>query len=293
MTIRLLRTLVAIADTRTFSDAAKVVHVTHAAVSQQMQALEQELDTVLFDRSTRPSTLTAKGQQMVESARQLLAYIDDTKSALAENRVLGTLNIGSVRTSALAVLPQALVKLNERFPDLRIKLRVGYSESMLADVVAGRLDAAIVAEHIAMPSGLDWRPFIREPLVVIAPPGAPPDDAGSLLTRHPYIRFASNVPLANIIDTELARARIHPREVAEIDTVSAMVSCVAQGLGVAIVPQIVFRSGQNRHLVTAPFGEPQIYRQIGMAQRQQARRSAVLDEFQTMLAEASAPYGVY
>nr|WP_293448750.1 LysR family transcriptional regulator [Planktotalea sp.] len=75
MTIRLLRTLIAIADVRTFSAAADVVHVTHAAVSQQMQTLEANLGVVLFNRTTRNPELTPLAHEVVRKARRLVADI--------------------------------------------------------------------------------------------------------------------------------------------------------------------------------------------------------------------------
>lgn len=91
------------------------------------------------------------------------------------------------------------------------------------------------------------------------------------------MRFRSNVPLANMIDLELARLDIRPTEVAEIDTVSAIVSCVANGLGVSVVPQVAIDDCAVP-LVTAPFGSPQLYRQIGLVERQNSARAVLISE---------------
>lgn len=77
MSIRLLRTLVAVADSHTFSAAAKQICVTHAAVSQQMQALESDLNVVLFDRSKRTPELTPFAHEIVSKARSLIDEYDD------------------------------------------------------------------------------------------------------------------------------------------------------------------------------------------------------------------------
>lgn len=289
MDTRQLKTLLAIAESGSFSKAADVVHLTVSAVSQQIQALEQEVGAQFFDRSSRPPRLTAAGQQMVEAARDLLRTAENAIDAVSGRRVVGTLAIGSVRTSAMSLLPRAIVQFKADYPELRIKLRVGLSESLLQDVLAGRLDAAMVAEYGNFPPTLRWRPFLREPLFLVAPPGAPQLTAEEFLARYPYVRFRSNVPLAHMIDLELARLDVTLNEVAEIDTISAIVSCVANGLGVSVVPQVAIEDCAFP-LVSAPFGSPQLYRQIGLVERQNGARAMLISELHHRLLIASGEY---
>jgi len=286
MDTRQLKTLLAIAESGGFSRAAEIVHLTVSAVSQQVQALEQEVGTELFDRSTRPPRLTAAGQQMVEAARELVRATENAIDAVSGRKVVGTLAIGSVRTSAMSVLPRAIVELKDRYPELRIKLRVSMSETLLQDVVAGRLDAAMVAEHAGFPPALRWRPFLREPLFLVAPPGSPQLGCREFLSRYPYVRFRSNVPLAHMIDLELARMNVVLNEVAEIDTVLAIVSCVANGLGVSVVPQVAI-DDWAAPLVTVPFGTPQLYRRIGLVERQNGARALLIEQLHRRLLDAA------
>ncbi|KRW95637.1 LysR family transcriptional regulator [Paracoccus sp. MKU1] len=291
MDTRQLKTLLAIVESGSFSRAAEAVHLTVSAVSQQIQALEQEVGASLFDRTSRPPRLTAAGQQMVELADQMVRAAENAIDAISGRKLIGTLSIGSVRTSALSLLPRAMVRMSAAHPDLRIKLRVASSETMLQDVLAGRLDAAMIAEHGNFPAALRWRPFLREPLWVIAPPGSPRLSAQALLTTYPFIRFRANVPLAHMVDLELARLNLPLNEVAEIDTIAAITSCVANGLGVSVVPQVAIDDAAEG-LTCAPFGTPQMFRQIGLVERKSGSRAVLISELHRLLVEICGPYGI-
>lgn len=292
MDTRQLKTLLAIESHGTFAQAADIVGLTASAVSQQIQALEAELRVSIFDRSTRPPKLTPQGTQVIEMARDILRREEDTKASLRGDLIAGTLMLGAVRTSALNLLPRAVVQMRNRYPALKTSLRVSLSSPLIADVAAGRLDAAIVAEHLGFPSALRWSPFLREPLWLIAPEGTKLLDPIELLNTHPYIRFRSAVPLANLIDTEISRLGVVTHDVAEIDTIGSIVTCVRQGLGISVVPHVALQEPEDSRLLRLPFGEPQINRQIGIVERTVSPRGEIISRLHAVLAELCAEHGV-
>ncbi|WP_199259619.1 LysR family transcriptional regulator [Paracoccus binzhouensis] len=291
MDTRQLKTLLAIAETGSFARAAQQVALTPSAVSQQIQALESEIGVSLFNRQSRPPTLTSAGQQMVKAAADLVRAAENAIDAVSGRRIIGTFSIGSVRTSAIGLLPQAISRLVANHPDLRIKLHVGSSESMMQDVIAGRLDTAMIAEHSVISRDLRWSPFIREPLFLIAPPGTPVGDLRSMLVSHPYVRFRSAVPLARLIEAELGRLNLPLVDIAEMDTISAITACVANGLGVSVVPRVAILDTREA-VVAIPFGEPAIHRAIGLIQIQNSPRAGLIAELHGKLAEVSGEYGI-
>ena len=292
METRQLKTLLAIQSHGTFAQAAEVVGLTPSAVSQQVHALEEELRVTIFDRSTRPPRITPEGLQVIDMARDILRRAEDTKASLRGDQIAGTLMLGSVRSSALNLLPRALVQMRHRYPALKPSLRVSLSSTLIADVAAGRLDAAIVAEHLGFPSALRWSPFLREPLWLIAPREMESSDPIQLLNTLPYIRFRSAVPLANLIDTELSRLGVVTNDVAEIDTIGSIVTGVRQGLGISVVPHVALQEPEDLGLMRLPFGTPQVNRQIGIVERTTSPRAEIIALLHGALSELCGDYGV-
>lgn len=292
MDTRQLKTLVAIATHGTFAHAADVVGLTPSAVSQQINALEIELDARLFDRTSRPPKLTAHGLQVLEVAKEMLRLEAEVKASLRGEEISGTIMLGAVRTSALNLLPRAIVGMRARYPNLKVNLRIGLSSALIADVASGRLDAAIVAEHVGMPPALRWSPFLKEPLWLIAPKGTECTDPRELLRTRPYLRFRSGVPLANLIDTEISRLGVITQDVAEIDTIASLVTCVRQGLGITVVPHVALQEPEDNDLVCLPFGDPQVSRQIGIVERTVSPRAPLIATIHEVLAQQCGPHGI-
>ena len=292
MDTRQLKTLVAIVANGTFAQAADVVGLTPSAVGQQIRALEVELNTTLFDRSSRPPKMTPHGLQVFELAQNILSLEDQAKASLRGDKIAGTLMIGSVRSSALNLLPTAIARMRAQYPELKTNLRVSMSSTLIGDVASGRLDAAVVAENLGFPPALRWSPFLREPLWLIAPMGTVRSDPVELLGTKPYVRFRSAVPLANLIDTEISRMGVVTQDVAEIDSIGSIVTCVRQGLGISVVPHVALQDPDDRDLIRIPFGDPQVTRQIGIVERTASPRSEIIARMHEVLARLCGEHGV-
>jgi DNA-binding transcriptional LysR family regulator len=284
MTIRLLNTLVAIADAKTFSAAAKVVHVTHAAVSQQMRTLEQDLGVELFNRSTRTPELTPTGHEVVARARKIISdYNNIVPSVLADGGLSGTVTLGAIPTTLTGLAPRAMAILKARFPQTGLHIRPGLTQALLTDVERGALDAAIVTKPHLLPVGLDFHALAHEPLELIAAEQEPEDDPVALLRTRPFIRFNRNAVVGTLIDNWILSKRIRVRETMELDGLEAITSMVHENLGVSIVPCLSVTplgAARVKHIALGPDAPVRI---LGLVYRADQIKKRALDEIATAL----------
>ena len=278
MTIRRLRTLIAVADQRTFSAAAETVHVTHAAVSQQMQALEADLGVSLFDRTKRIPELTPIARQIVAKARTLVADYDNLlPSVLADGGLNGVITLGALRTTLTGLTPQAMAAFKVKYPQVGLHIRPGLTSMLLADLERGTLDAAIVTQPHLVPIGLHFRALTKEPLHLIAAPQEPENDPLLLLRERPFIRFNRNAVLGTLIDNWLLSNRIRVSETMELDSPEAISSMVHANLGVSIVPNLVIKPQDGVPVKRLSLGPDAPHRTLGLIHRKDQSKMQAID----------------
>ena len=140
-----LRAFHQVALTGSFSRAAEALHVTQPAISDQIRKLEQEYDTLLFNRAKRQVTLTWAGTALLEVTRRMFDAEDQALQLLTENRALqgGTLRI--VADSAVHVL-RVLAAFRVRYPAVLVQVRAGNSAQVMASLHAYNADLGVIGE---------------------------------------------------------------------------------------------------------------------------------------------------
>ena len=258
-----LRTLVAIAEHASFAAAARILDLSQSAVSLHIRTLESDLGRPLFDRSARPPVLTDTGRAAVARAKDILALTDELRAATGDGgEVQGRLQLGAVGSTLTGLLPQALSALRSEHPGLHLEIVSGVSSQLLGMVQRRRLDAAIISDYEDAERTIDWRPFLRERLVLIVPPGPGEADVHRLVRTHPFIRYTPSAAVGRVIDRAIERLNLQPRESMRLDWLEAIEAMAANGHGVAIVPERRIRPLMGVRLVDLP--GPAHHRTLGM-----------------------------
>ena len=284
MDIRVLYTIVAIAEHGSFLAASRALSLSPAAVSLHVKIIEEELGATLFDRSVRPPVLTDAGRRTLERARRVLAAWEELGDN-GPNDVTGALTVGAVPTAVAPILAPGLAELHRCRPHLRVSLTTGYAEELEERLSRGMIDAALTMQPSPPPVGFRFAPVVAETFQVVAPAGTAGDDDAALLQSLPYIRFRGHAWIAQLIDQELNRRRLPLEAAMEIDTLSGVLALVEAGLGVSIVPERRLGRETDGRLRALPFGRPAVARMLGLLWRpDQPKAPQITELLQALLA---------
>ncbi len=267
LNLRALEVFLAVVDQGSFAAAGEAIGLTQSAISLQIKALEQDFETVFFDRSKRPPVLNADGALLAQKSRQMLEQFHELKQSFIERHYSGTLHIGTVPSVLTGILPCALSRMRKKYPRLLVNLNTDLSRELSVKVQKGELDGAIVTEPQHLSGELSWQPFAAEPLVVISPKGTEGLIDTELLSRYPFLQFKKYTWVSNLIDRHLKDRNIQVKTELAVDSLESIEMMVAEGLGVSIVPLRSHCHELDRKVVISPFGKKPVKRLVGVIQR--------------------------
>ena len=284
--VRRLRVLLAVAENGGIAAAARALSFTPPAVSQQIAALERQLDVALVDRTQRTVRLTAAGERLAGHARLVLAGLAAAEVDLAnvEGTVRGLLRVASVPTLGRALIPAALVRLRERAPDVDVRIDQAEPEESLPALARGSYDLAVAGEYGLAPRRLDASieriDLLAEPVLVAVPwdhRATGPTVRLADLRDDRWIAPAPGSSCAVLLERSCAIAGYEPQVVGHVADFEMVAALVGAGHGVALIPAVAsprVPAAQGIRLLTAT--DPEIHRTLYAAVRAGTRYDAAI-----------------
>ncbi|RCW68668.1 LysR substrate-binding domain-containing protein [Pseudorhodoferax soli] len=240
---RRLRYFLAVADALHFGRAAERLNISQPPLSRQIASLEEDLGTALFHRNAHHVVLTPAGTRLQSDARDILASMARAEAnaraaAIGES---GALTIGFTMCAAYSVVPSYAKTFSTRYPEVDLTLREVLSSDLAAQVSDGTIDAAVVLAQ-AVPKGINQRTVVREQLCLALPrahrlssqrrivPAALRDEVFVAASMD----IAPSLRQAMLAQCEMAG--FVPRIGMEVHLQQTILTLVAEGVGVALVP---------------------------------------------------------
>ncbi|MEV0738902.1 LysR substrate-binding domain-containing protein [Streptomyces sp. NPDC050549] len=244
MELRHLQHFIAVAEDQHFTRAAERLMVSQSGLSASIRALERELQTPLFVRTTRRVTLTEAGRALLVEAERILAQVRSAHEAVAavQGVLRGTLSLGTEQCIAGVHAAGLLASFRRRHPDVEIRLRQAGSGALAEEVAAGRLDLAFAYRTQADTDQLRSVSLTSEPMTVLCHPShrlaetgaaVTPDDLGGEV----FVDFHPDWASRRTTDAVFAAAGVRRTVALEVNDVHSLLDLIDENLGIAVVPQ--------------------------------------------------------
>lgn len=239
--------------------AAERLHRVQSNVTTRVRQLEDELDVRLFIREGKRLHLAPAGRVLLDYADRLLALAEEAQTAVQDSRPRGMFRLGAMESAAAVRLPGPIAEYNRRHPNVALELRTGNPSQLSRAILAGEIDAALVAEPIP-DAHFEKIAAFEEELVIVAAADHPPIAADSALPKT-IIVFEHGCPHRKRLEAWYEKRGEMPERIVELGSYHAMLGCVVAGMGAALLPRSVldtFPESRRLSVHRLPRGEDRI-----------------------------------
>ncbi len=284
--VRRLRVLHAVSGYGSVTAAAAALGYSAPAVSQQLGALEREVGMTLTERAGRGVSLTPAAQILVAHTDALLARLEAAEADLAalRDQIAGRVALAAFPSAAASLVPAAWAALADSAPQVRLDLTEMEPEESLPAMLRNETDVAVAHEYDLLPRPLDplfeRRELLDDPVVLAIPADSALSQAGlgpvplATLAGQPFLAPRQGTSCAEMIQRACARAGFVPRVVARASDFQVLLSLVAAGAGVTLVPGLAARWLPPRVRLVPP-ADPVTRRVFTVSRRGGDRKPAV------------------
>lgn len=260
MDVRRLQAFAKVYELRSFSRAGEELLLSQPTISAHIAALEEELETQLFDRLGRTVLPTQAGDVLYRYCTTIFTQLDHAKADIMalSARVAGELVIGGSTIPAHYIIPRLVARYVAAYPEVRVDLTGGDTSEIAQKVAEGTVHVGIVGAPAPYPE-LVSLPYLDDALVVVAPIALTlPDMAGSgwqdRLAGLPWIMREQGSGTRQTLEASFSKAGLDIRAITPVLVVHsslAVLECVEAGLGVAAVSTLAARTYLERGSVGA------------------------------------------
>jgi LysR family transcriptional regulator, cell division regulator len=240
-----LRIFEAVSRLGSMNRAAAELHTVQSNVTARIRALEENLGVTLFQRHARGVIMTSAAKRLLPFVGRITKLVGDAQAAARDDgEPNGTLLLGSMETTAALRLSPLLSQFATTYPKVRLAITTGTTSRLLDDVIECRLDGAFVAGPLNHPD-LHHETIFREELVLVTP-----RNVASLqdLANVPDLRtivFQIGCSYRQRLESVLADVGIIVAKPMEFGSLDIVVSCVAAGVGVTLLPRSMVVTAQK------------------------------------------------
>ncbi len=258
MELDLFKSFLAVAEARSFSRAARVVHSTQPTLSRQIGRLETELGTRLFERYGRHVELTFSGQLLLPLAQAIVARTEDAVSLMKEQAGAGasTVRFGAVGNVFALVLTPIIVSFLDTYPKVTVDLIEKDDAALEEAVISGELDCAVVTPWGSTRAATQYL-LTEEILLVVAEDHRLATQKAitlEMLAQEAVLLPRATMNAGNIVADAIRHAGFEPKLTYRANYPELTKALVRRGVGVAPMPKMLVAPLDG--LVAIPFQKP-------------------------------------
>jgi DNA-binding transcriptional LysR family regulator len=242
--LSLLRIFQAVAEMRSFTRAAEVVHLTQPGISKHIRQMEEYYGAPLFDRLGKKVAVTQAGEILLEATQEIMASITNAEQKIEEFKGLhgGKLVLGASFPIGIYFLPAILAAFRKQHPAVDVVLDISLGERIGAKILANKLDLGLVSHEVHDPR-LTCSEFMTDELIAITPSNhrwasklrIKPQE----LLEETFIVTARGAGIRAVVEERLREKGIVLKDVLDFGNLEGVKRAVEVGLGVSIQSQSV------------------------------------------------------
>ncbi|MCV6798059.1 LysR substrate-binding domain-containing protein [Achromobacter ruhlandii] len=262
-----LRLFIHIAESPSLTQAAKRAHLSLAAVSVRIKALENQLNTRLLYRDSRGVEITPAGQRLLQHARVIMRQVDHLKHDFQEQADgdAGHIRIFANTTAVTEFMPDILARFLAGHPGVTVDLQERLTRDIVRGVLDGTTDLGIVAGPVDAPE-LQTIHFSTDRLVLVVPNGHPLQEQDKVkladAVRYPFITMHEGSTLVAFLRDQLERIGQRLPQRIQLYSFDSICRMVQAGVGVGVIPDSAARRyGAEMKLRVVELDEPWVVRE--------------------------------